>query len=165
MGGYPANRDGLARFLQELEQAPLFQDYELVVIGGGWSQNDLRNYTRFSNVHFLGYVPDLAPVLAECAAGVVPLWYGAGVKMKTLQLMAHRVPVFGTAVAFEGVAVKPEWSCVSSSAEGIIDLIDAKSPDDLEALGYEMQKYVKAFHSNEALSLTVTDSLADLERS
>jgi glycosyltransferase involved in cell wall biosynthesis len=165
MGGYPANRDGLHRFVQELEQMSLFRDYELVVIGGGWSQKDLHSYAHFSNIHFLGYVENLVPVLDECVAGVVPLWYGAGVKMKTLQLMAHGVPVFGTPVAFEGVAVKAEWACVASSAQEIIELVNEKSCDELEVLGREMKKYVKDFHSSGALGRSVRESLVNLDRS
>ena len=34
------------------------------------------------------------------------MWHGAGVKMKTLELMGAGLPVAGTTVAFEGIAVE-----------------------------------------------------------
>ena len=50
-----------------------------------------------------GFVEDLEPFLAGCRVSVAPLRYGAGVKGKVNQAMAHGLPVVATACAAEGM--------------------------------------------------------------
>lgn len=53
-----------------------------------------------------GFVADLHPVFARSRLSVAPLRFGAGVKGKVLQSMAHGVPVVGTSIAAEGIDLK-----------------------------------------------------------
>ena len=48
-------------------------------------------------------MPDLRPWLDGCVAAVAPLRYGAGVKGKVNEAMAHGLPVVGTPAAVEGM--------------------------------------------------------------
>jgi O-antigen biosynthesis protein len=50
-----------------------------------------------------GYVPDVQPWFAGCRLSVAPLRYGAGVKGKINQSLAHGLPVVATTVAVEGM--------------------------------------------------------------
>ena len=50
-----------------------------------------------------GHVPDLRPWLDGSVAAVAPLRYGAGVKGKINEAMAHGLPVVGTPAAVEGM--------------------------------------------------------------
>ncbi len=50
-----------------------------------------------------GHVPDLDPLLSSCRAAVAPLRFGAGVKGKISQAMAHGLPVITTACGAEGM--------------------------------------------------------------
>ncbi len=50
-----------------------------------------------------GHVPDLQPWLDRCRISVAPLRYGAGVKGKINQAMAHGLPVVATSPAVEGM--------------------------------------------------------------
>ena len=54
-------------------------------------------------VQVYGHVPDLQPWLHGCVAAVAPLRYGAGVKGKVNEAMAHGLPVVGTPAAVEGM--------------------------------------------------------------
>ncbi|MBK9669049.1 MAG: glycosyltransferase [Thermomonas sp.] len=54
-------------------------------------------------VQIHGHVPDLQPWLAGCLAAVAPMRYGAGVKGKVNQAMAHGLPVVATTPAAEGM--------------------------------------------------------------
>lgn len=54
-------------------------------------------------VEILGHVPDVAPYFARCRVSVAPLRYGAGVKGKINQSLAHGLPVVATRVAAEGM--------------------------------------------------------------
>jgi O-antigen biosynthesis protein len=59
-----------------------------------WADDQLR---------IVGFVPDMAPYLTGCRVSIAPLRYGAGVKGKINQAMAHGVPVVGTRAAVEGM--------------------------------------------------------------
>lgn len=50
-----------------------------------------------------GYVPDVAPYFNGCRLSVAPLRYGAGVKGKVNQSLAHGLPVVLTSPAAEGM--------------------------------------------------------------
>jgi glycosyltransferase involved in cell wall biosynthesis len=54
-----------------------------------------------------GFVADLAPCLDGCRISVAPLRYGAGVKGKVNQAMAHGLPVVATSIAVEGMQLVP----------------------------------------------------------
>ncbi|WFE30329.1 glycosyltransferase family 4 protein [Solwaraspora sp. WMMD791] len=54
-----------------------------------------------------GWVPDLRAVYARARVAVAPLRYGAGVKGKVGEAVEYGVPVVGTAVAFEGMGLRP----------------------------------------------------------
>ncbi|HYN77562.1 MAG TPA: glycosyltransferase, partial [Lamprocystis sp. (in: g-proteobacteria)] len=50
-----------------------------------------------------GYVPDVVPFFSHCRLSVAPLRYGAGVKGKINQSLAHGLPVVATTVGVEGM--------------------------------------------------------------
>ena len=54
-------------------------------------------------VRIHGHVPDLQPWLDGCRISIAPLRYGAGVKGKVNQAMAHGMPVVATTPAVEGM--------------------------------------------------------------
>ncbi len=53
-----------------------------------------------------GFVEDLQPFLDRCRVSVAPLRYGAGVKGKVNQAMAHGLPVVATECAAEGMFLR-----------------------------------------------------------
>ena len=70
--------------------------------------DDLRRAAAASDgvvVH--GQVPDLAPFLEGCRVALVPLRFGAGVKGKISQSMAHGQPVVTTPTGAEGMHLRP----------------------------------------------------------
>lgn len=54
-------------------------------------------------LEFHGYVPDVRPFFDGCRLSVAPLRYGAGVKGKINQSLAHGLPVVATTQAAEGM--------------------------------------------------------------
>jgi glycosyltransferase involved in cell wall biosynthesis len=70
-------------------------------------------------VNIVGYVEDVDPLLARARISVAPLRYGAGVKGKVNQAMAHGLPVVATGVASEGMGLRPG-----------VDLLVADDPQD-----------------------------------
>mgnify|MGYP000258116899 CR=1 FL=1 len=56
-----------------------------------------------SGVEMLGFVQDLDDLLSQSRISIAPLRYGAGVKGKINQAMAHGLPVVATSMAVEGM--------------------------------------------------------------
>ncbi|NGY89339.1 glycosyltransferase family 4 protein [Bacillus megaterium] len=52
-----------------------------------------------------GFVEDLEIEIANSKAMIVPLLFGTGVKLKTLDAFRCSTPVIGTNYAFEGIAI------------------------------------------------------------
>jgi glycosyltransferase involved in cell wall biosynthesis len=105
------NVEGLLRFTAS-SWAPLGMDgYELHVAGKRPSQQVL-GLQAVRGVKVLGFVEDLRSWLASLDVAVVPLWSGAGVKLKTLTFMSASVPIVTTPVGIEGIDVEHERHCL-----------------------------------------------------
>lgn len=100
---YAPNVEGLVRFVDSEWKWFGERGYRLDVIGQG-SPPERHWLGEQEGVRLVGFVEDLSPVLAEATTAIVPLWRGAGVKLKTLTLMGCGLPVVATPVALEGVA-------------------------------------------------------------
>ncbi|TVR98489.1 MAG: glycosyltransferase [Wenzhouxiangellaceae bacterium] len=71
-----------------------------------------------------GFVEDLAPFLAGCRVSVAPLRYGAGVKGKVNQAMAHGLPVVATSCAAEGMFLRDDEDVlIADDAGGFADAV------------------------------------------
>lgn len=157
--GYPPNRDGLLRFLDEGWPTLRASDYRMLIIGGGIEAGLASKLeSSYDGLQILGFVEDLGSVLSQCECAVAPVWEGAGVKMKTLTLMSYGVPVFGTSVAFEGINTT-DLNVVYDSSEDLAAAIRRASEGELIALGLRMQGVVAANHSYGALQDAIRTSL------
>ncbi len=61
---------------------------------------------KVEGVKLHGFVDDISPFLDGCRLSVAPLRYGAGVKGKVNQSMAHGQPVVATPIAVEGMEIE-----------------------------------------------------------
>ncbi len=128
---YRPNVVGLLRFLDE-GWAPLRRaGYTMRLVGSGPVERVRKRLESYGGLTVLGYVADLRPELARAQVAVVPLWTGAGTKLKTVTLLAHSVPVFSTAVGAEGVPATDAVR-VADTPGGLADAILAASAADLE---------------------------------
>lgn len=89
---WPPNTDAAMVLLRDI--LPHLSEMELRVrIVGPNAPAELRRYHDGRRVHVLGYVADLEAIWQETDIAVVPVRFGTGVKMKTLDALAHGVPV------------------------------------------------------------------------
>jgi len=122
--GWAPNLDGLRRFLAEgwpsvLRVRP---EARLRVVGKELPPSPPPGLT---NVDWVGYVPSMEAEMARAEALVVPLWVGAGVRVKIIEALAAGVPVAATPLAAEGLGLEPDRHYV-----------EAETPADLgEAVG------------------------------
>jgi glycosyltransferase involved in cell wall biosynthesis len=78
---------------------------------------EIRNLAS-ENVQVLGFVQDLQPLLDEARVSVAPLRYGAGVKGKVNQSMAHGIPTVVTSIAAEGMYLVDEQNAMIADEPG-----------------------------------------------
>jgi GT2 family glycosyltransferase len=122
------NADGLRWFVERV--LPLVRaqvPWVKVRVTGANPPQDLLALAG-PNVVFEGYVSDLGAFYASIRAAVVPIRFGAGVKIKTVQGMQHGVPTVATTIGAEGILPDPSAAIIISDdpegfAKGVIQLL------------------------------------------
>ena len=103
------NRDAVLFYLREVH--PLVQkalpDVTLDIIGDNPSPETIAFDS--SQVRIRGYVPDVEPYLNHARVFVAPLRFGAGIKGKVGEAMAHGLPVVTTSIGAEGFGLTHEF--------------------------------------------------------
>jgi GT2 family glycosyltransferase/glycosyltransferase involved in cell wall biosynthesis len=146
VGGFrhPPNVDAAVWMATEIlprvrERLP---DLELHVAGAE-APAPVLALAQLPGVRVLGHVPDLAPLLDACIAGVAPLRYGAGIKGKVNQGLAQGLPMVATPCAVEGMFLRDgEDVLVAGDAAAFADAIVRLAGDPvlwarLQAGGFE----------------------------
>ena len=75
-------------------------------IAGANPGNEVLSLGARPGIEVLGFVPDLAPLYDRSRVFVAPLRYGAGMKGKVGQSLAHGLPVVATQVGAEGMGLQ-----------------------------------------------------------
>jgi len=85
-------------------------------------------------------VPSMPDEYARASLLLVPLWVGAGARVKILEALAARLPVVATALAANGLELEPERHFgTADTPEGLADEVASRlaDPARLEALAAE----------------------------
>ena len=155
---YRSNLLGLHRFLAEAWPKLHRAGYVLELVGSGLTVPIRSGLAGYDGLTVTGWAPDLRPVLARARAAVVPLWSGAGVKLKTMTLLAHSVPVFSTPVGLEGVP-PTEGACSADTPAGLAAAILAATPDQLDRMATEALRLIRERFSEAHFADRLVDSL------
>jgi glycosyltransferase involved in cell wall biosynthesis len=121
---YGPNEAGLLRFLRDgwprvHDARP---DARLRVAGAGAGPRLAQAAATTSGVDLVGVVPDIAAELAQCTVTVVPVWQGAGTRLKVLEALAAARPVVGTPLGVAGTGFADgRHGVVAASPEGLAD--------------------------------------------
>lgn len=114
------NVDGALRFLAEgwprvRADVP---DVRLRIAGKG-PPPVLRDAAARAGAQLAADVPSMEEELSRASVVVVPLWVGAGARVKIVEAMAARVPVAATPLAAEGLDLEPElhYACAESASD------------------------------------------------
>ncbi|MCY4538298.1 MAG: glycosyltransferase family 4 protein [Chloroflexi bacterium] len=116
---YRPNQDG-ARLLTERIMPEIWRqmpDAQLQLVGNNppeWMLN-----LADSRVLVSGRVPAVQPFLARATAFICPLRMGAGQKNKALEALAMGIPLVGTSLSVEGIAVEHGQSAIIAEAKDI----------------------------------------------
>jgi hypothetical protein len=156
---YRSNVLGLRRFLAEGWMPLRRAGYTLTLVGSGLTDRVRADLAAYDGVTVAGFVEDLRPVLGHARAAVVPLWSGAGVKLKTLTLLAHSVPVFSTIIGAEGVPATTAVR-IADTPQTLAEAILRTSPADLDAMAAEGPRLIRAELSEQRFADRLVRSLA-----
>jgi glycosyltransferase involved in cell wall biosynthesis len=107
---YPPNADAVRWFVTEVfdRVRAAVPDARFVVVGARPPADIAAFHDPARGIEVRGYVPDIAPLLAEAAATVVPTRAGSGMRVKILEAMAVGLPIVTTTVGAEGIRVVPD---------------------------------------------------------
>jgi glycosyltransferase involved in cell wall biosynthesis len=156
---YPPNRTAALRLVARImplvwEQVP---EATCWLIGQSDSPelNALHNGQR---VFVTGRVLDVRPYMARAALTVIPLESGSGIKTKLLEAFSAGVPVVGTALAVEGLAVRTGGEVLvgetdSELAEYIVTIL--RFPETGSRLAERARRFMEGYlaSSNDNLAL------------
>jgi GT2 family glycosyltransferase/glycosyltransferase involved in cell wall biosynthesis len=158
------NRDAVQFFVREV--LPLVReslnDTKLFIVG----DNAPPEVAAFASpeIWMLGYVPDIEPLLASARVMVAPLRFGAGVKGKIGESLAHGLPVVTTTIGAEGMGlVDGEHALMADDARAFADATlraytDATLWQKLSDGGYA---HVAATFAPEVVRRIVDESLGE----
>jgi glycosyltransferase involved in cell wall biosynthesis len=104
--GWPPNEEGARRFLKE--GWPLVRrshpDSRLRVAGKDISESLARSASD-AGAEVAGYVESMPTEFSDASVLVVPLWVGAGARVKIVESLAAGLPVVSTTVGVEGLGL------------------------------------------------------------
>ncbi len=81
---------------------------KLRVIGQDPSDELLALFARYpKNIKWIAWVAELGDIFAQSCAMLVPLLFGSGVKLKTLEALHYTLPVLSTQFGIEGIVSDP----------------------------------------------------------
>jgi glycosyltransferase involved in cell wall biosynthesis len=124
-----AKRMNLAEFVDVAD--PLFADAGAELQAVGSADEAFLEQLRQRNVatRFTGTVPDIEPYLDDARIAIVPERNGGGFKLKVLEYVFNRVPVFALTGSFAGVPLRHNDSVMlypdhAALAHGVLEAID-----------------------------------------
>ena len=124
---------GLRWFLEKIwpETRNRVRDARLEVVGSD-PPGDIRSRNGQDGISIHGFVDDLEPILTQTDLCAMPLFIGAGIRIKVLELASRGMPCLGTPLALQGLDWLESTQQVSSSEEWIEELVSSAA--NLESL-------------------------------
>lgn len=159
--GYAPNWDGLVRMLSAFEN-DLPRDFRLRVIGAGATAEQERFLRRYKFVSYLGYQEDLAAACDGARAATVPIWAGAGVKLKTVTLMQMGLPLLATPVALEGIP-NSIAAGVARVPEDFVSIVRELTQSDLSSARRNGLEFIRTELSQEKFDGLVSEYIRSLD--
>lgn len=111
----PHNETALLNFISSQIDfiIKLMPDFILKVIGVGVTPDIIDVASGYGkHISLEEYVEDLEAVFNESCAMIVPLIFGSGVKIKTLEALSKGLPVISTDFGVEGILIRNGIECI-----------------------------------------------------
>lgn len=141
-----AKRMNLAEFVDVAD--PMFAEagIELMAVGSAEESFLAQMRRNVRATHFTGTVPDVTPFLDEARVAIVPERNGGGFKLKVLEYVFNRIPIFALSGSFAGVPLCHNESVMlfpdhAALADGVRQAID-----DIDLLNRLQERAFAACH-------------------
>jgi GT2 family glycosyltransferase len=159
------NEDAVLFFMKEVY--PLVRrklpEVRLDIIGDN-SSAEIAAYNS-EQVRIRGYVPDVEPYLLKRRVFVAPLRFGAGIKGKVGEAMAHGVPVVTTSIGAEGFGLTNEFDVMigddpASFAAAVARLYSEK--ELWERVGHNGRLRISKHFTPEVVAEIINESIKEI---
>ncbi|HWN11080.1 MAG TPA: glycosyltransferase [Pyrinomonadaceae bacterium] len=118
-----------------------------------------------ADIHIRGYIQDVAPYLRDRRVFVAPLRFGAGIKGKIGEAMAHGIPVVTTTIGAEGFGLTHELDVMIANEPADFAAAVARlySDQDLwERVAHNGRLRIEKYFTPEVVAETISRSLLEL---
>ncbi|MBD2306415.1 glycosyltransferase [Chroococcidiopsis sp. FACHB-1243] len=121
--GRPENEQAILTFVEQCFKKLVQhdRDFKLYIVGSNPSQKVLALACK--QIIVTGFVEDPTEFFEKAEIGIVPLFKGGGIKLKTLEMLEAGLPVIATTVGAEGIVDRRKKLVVSDNFEEWFDLI------------------------------------------
>ncbi|AKU26571.1 hypothetical protein IB49_09095 [Geobacillus sp. LC300] len=125
-------------------------NFKLRIIGKHPSDKLINLCKKYKeHIELSGYVESLEQVFSSACAMIVPLQFGSGVKLKTLEAFSRGLPVISTSYGIEGISINRDDTIVDDNIlnfplymKQLIDL-DTNMKYSLKAYNFYQSNYSK----------------------
>lgn len=100
------NVDGFLWFYRHVLPLVLSHEPDAMITIIGKGEAPRLKQLAHPNIQYIGYVAEVAPFLQAAQVCIVPLFAGGGIRMKILEMFAHRKCVVSTSVGCEGIEAR-----------------------------------------------------------
>jgi len=103
--GWQENIEGIQWFLGECwpKIQAVYPMMHMYITGQMGDNALIAHFKQYANVHFLGYIPDLAHVYKKCALALAPMYINEGIKVKILTYLSYGLPVVARPESVKGL--------------------------------------------------------------
>jgi len=159
---HPPNVDAIHYFVREVFPliTTVIPDITLTIVGN----NPPKEITALDGprIRVTGYVPSTEPYLRNARVSIVPLRYGAGMKGKIGEAMAHGLPVVTTSIGAEGMGlVHGQTALIADTPREFADAVLALYDDERawERIAADARQFLRDHYSVEAVETRLAEML------
>lgn len=101
------NEEAVIWFLRNIwEEIYIKYKVKFYIIGANPSMELKKEVRKYENIEITGYVDKIEDYFSLLNIGVVPLLTGAGIKIKTVEMLYSEIPIISTDIGIEGINVQ-----------------------------------------------------------
>lgn len=155
------NSAGLIWFLENVYPLIKNDKYMFYIIGSGLSRKIQKKYLDNLHFEYLDFCDEPLAIIAKSTAVIVPLFQGAGIKVKVLDAFTVGTPVIGTDIAFEGIPNITGLSFLCSTPGHFVDNMRKLSEEtdyDRKILAKQFKNIYDRYHLLERLVDVLEDN-------
>ena len=102
------NEEAVIFFLDKVWRKIQRGNMYFYIIGANPSEKLKRVVNNYSNIILTGFVEKVEEYFSILDIGIIPLLRGAGIKIKTVEMLYYEIPVVSTEIGVEGILIENE---------------------------------------------------------